>query len=436
MIRENILLVLLFALSFGVFSQNGWDWGSDKIAATRKYQYLTTYMQAKRYQDCREATFWLMKNAPNLNVDLYKRASVVYKECAKSSIDSDLTVVQDSAMLIYDLWVDRFGTDQNTSTIFNKKSLIYYRYLKGRSAINLDSLASFYKKTLELNKGKTYLRSIEYYMEIANRQKSLGSFSTDQLFGAYNLSLATTTAKKEVKKDNDAELKKIDKLETKLLKSVMSSINMNCDEIISFFAPKMQIDPQNADLANTARKFLDQSNCNESDLYFQSVKVVTEQNPSVDRFLYLAGLEQNRKRIDSALDYLEKALILASSKEQESDIYLQIAQLYNSQADKSRARINAEKSAAKGFNLSKSYTLIGDLYYNSGEDCTNEDELISRSIYIAAYLEYQKAGNANKMAIAKQQFPSMEDIFVRSKKIGDIVNTGCWINESVPLKKR
>ena len=98
-----IAIAFLLSISFGVFAQNGWDWGTDKIAATRKYQYLTTYMQSKRYQECRSATNWLLVNAPNLNVDLYKRASVVYKECAKVSEGEDLVVVQDSALLVYDL---------------------------------------------------------------------------------------------------------------------------------------------------------------------------------------------------------------------------------------------------------------------------------------------------------------------------------------------
>ena len=76
------------------------------------------------------------------------------------------------------------------------------------------------------------------------------------------------------------------------------------------------------------------------------------------------------------------------------------------------------------------------MYYGSGNDCANSDEITARSIYIAAYLEYEKAGNTQKMNNAKKQFPSMEDIFVKSKKEGDIVNTGCWINKDVPLKKR
>ena len=40
------------------------------------------------------------------------------------------------------------------------------------------------------------------------------------------------------------------------------------------------------------------------------------------------------------------------------------------------------------------------------------------------------------MASAKEQFPTMEDIFVRNKKEGDLIKVGCWINENVALKKK
>ena len=73
---------------------------------------------------------------------------------------------------------------------------------------------------------------------------------------------------------------------------------------------------------------------------------------------------------------------------------------------------------------------------HSPKRCSSDDFLRKKSIYIAAYNMYQKAGNTSKMNLAKQQFPTIEEIFVRNRKEGEQINTACWINETVSLTKR
>ena len=59
-----------------------------------------------------------------------------------------------------------------------------------------------------------------------------------------------------------------------------------------------------------------------------------------------------------------------------------------------------------------------------------------RLVYLAAYDMYQRAGESKKMASAKDQFPSKEDIFLVNWTAGDTQRVGCWINESVTIRTR
>ena len=86
--------------------------------------------------------------------------------------------------------------------------------------------------------------------------------------------------------------------------------------------------------------------------------------------------------------------------------------------------------------LTKSYSLIGDLYFQSSGTCSTGNKVQDRAAYIAAYNIYMKAGNSAKAQEAKAQFPSMEEMFLYNQKPGDVINTGCWIGESVKLDKR
>jgi len=85
----------------------------------------------------------------------------------------------------------------------------------------------------------------------------------------------------------------------------------------------------------------------------------------------------------------------------------------------------------------ESWEKIGDLYYNSFDDCAKRQNMAEdRLVYLAAYEMYQKAGNASGMARAKAQFPSKEEIFLLNWQAGSTQRVGCWIGESVVLKTR
>ena len=83
------------------------------------------------------------------------------------------------------------------------------------------------------------------------------------------------------------------------------------------------------------------------------------------------------------------------------------------------------------------FNLVGNLYFTSFADCKGgESKVLDRAIFIAAYDMYQKAGNSAQMAAAKEQFPSIEDIFNENYQEGQEVTLECWINTSVKLARR
>ena len=167
--------------------------------------------------------------------------------------------------------------------------------------------------------------------------------------------------------------------------------------------------------------------------------MILKQEPTISAYKEKGNVLANLKRYSEAIEDYKKAAELAETdgeKETEADLYLKIAKLYSSLGQKSSARSYARKSIALGFNSSEAHTFIGDLYMYSSDDCKSDDVLQYRSIYIAAYEEYKRAGNSAKMESAHQNFPSMEEIFVRNKKVGESINTGCWIGETVTLQKR
>jgi len=59
-----------------------------------------------------------------------------------------------------------------------------------------------------------------------------------------------------------------------------------------------------------------------------------------------------------------------------------------------------------------------------------------RLVFLLAADYYQRAGNGKKVAMAKEAFPSKEDIFLVNYKAGDSKKVECWINESTTIRTR
>ena len=144
------------------------------------------------------------------------------------------------------------------------------------------------------------------------------------------------------------------------------------------------------------------------------------------------------KDYEKAEPVLDKALTLAENDAQKAEIQFELAKLYGAKGQKSAARTAAKEAANLDESKSKdSWKLIADMYMSSINDCKGgESRAKDYSIYIAAYNAYQRAGDSNGMAQARQRFPSKEELFTESLQVGGTINTGCWIGETVTLATR
>jgi tetratricopeptide (TPR) repeat protein len=143
-------------------------------------------------------------------------------------------------------------------------------------------------------------------------------------------------------------------------------------------------------------------------------------------------------KLDSAETYLNKATELETDPGKKADLYYDLANINYKKGNKVAARDFALKAVEANDTLKeKAYTLIGHMYMASFEQCKKGKSMVDdRAIFLAAYDMYQKAGNAEGMSNAKEQFPSKEDIFNLNIKAGDSISIGCWINATTTIRTR
>ena len=118
-------------------------------------------------------------------------------------------------------------------------------------------------------------------------------------------------------------------------------------------------------------------------------------------------------------------------------MYLRKAQVYQVIGNKRKSRDNARKSISLNTSNPDAYKLIGNLYMSSYDDCREgKSRVQDRLVVIAAYNIFKSGGLTSQANQAREQFPSMEEIFNENMEVGESMNTGCWINETVTLNKR
>ncbi len=429
------LTSLFFALlfSFCALAQDGYDWGPHKPSAQGKWYHVDKSIKAKQYNTCVNQIHWLLENAPNLHVDLYKQASKVLQEAEKVEKSTlRKTALQDSILWVYDKRLELFG---DTANVLNRKGLVAYKYK--RNDVNaVSELFNLYNNSYTLNRGESYPQNVQYWVLTASKAKKNDIINENQFLEIFFQASDYVDDQKTRHFNNPKKIAGFEKMQTQFESVLESTVQLDCEKIETIFGESFRTNSEDIVLAKKVYRLLKKAKCYKNDMLYSAIHTININQPSANGYITEAQIYEVKKDFTSALGAFEKAIELAKSEEQKADIYIKMADIYRAKGDKLNARACAKKALATGFQTAKAYNLIGDLYLYSFKECKCDDVLQTRSIYIAAYEMYKKAGNTSKMNQAKENFPSAEDIFNLDKTEGDQISTGCWINETVSLQKR
>lgn len=430
---KRILLFLAITSLTLTYAQDGYDWGQHKPLTQGKWYHVDKSIKAKQYGACVGQIHWLLANAPNLHVDLYKQASRVLQDAEKNEKNIDRKkVLQDSVLWVYDKRITLFG---DTANVLNRKGLVAYKYKRKDASLTGD-LFNLYNQSFTLNKEASYPQNVLYWVLTASKAKKSSIINENQFLEIF-FQASDFTDKCKLKAESDAKkVAGFEKMQTQFETVLESTVQLDCEKIDAIFGEQFRANPDDIVLAKKVFQLLKKAKCYKNDMLYTALQTINVHQPSANGYITEAQLHEVKKDYTSALEAFEKAVELAKSEEQQADIYLKMADIYRAKGDKVNARVFARKTLQTGHQSAKAYTLIGDLYLYSFDDCKSDNVLQTRSIYIAAYEMYKKAGNTAKMNKSKENFPSAEDIFNLDKAEGDQISTGCWINETVSLQKR
>ena len=437
MVKKLLFLSLLstsFLSNAQIGNQPGWTWPEDQELfniAQEKQAFSRVSMKLENYADAYGALTWLYQNNPNLHESIYIDGVTALEKLIGTSNDpARKTIMEDSMMVLYDMRMQYFD---NKAEVMGRKAYSAFKLYYNKPA-KFPMLAALYDNAYAMSPTEFAYFNMTPYMTLAKfyYQRNPEEMPATRVLDIHDR--ITTAINAQKSSDPDKLKREQDKVDA-LLNSMGDIIT--CEFIGEKLAPKIKADP--TDL-NTAKKIFSYSlkaKCSDEPFFLDAGKIVYENDPSYELAYALGNKHLNQGETLQAKAYLEKALSLTEDKENLYETNYAIALCHVKEGNKVAARAAAYKAISQKPGDKKAYGLIGNLYYTSFNDCKEGVSIVQdRAVFIAAYEMYEKAGNQEQMKACKEQFPSIEEIFNEEREVGQSITVGCWIGETVAIRRR
>lgn len=412
-IISGLVVMMLTKLSAQVTQEDVFD---------HKLMFNDLY-NIKEYQEALPYLKWLLVNAPDVDESIYIKGVRTIDAILKNvNAPEERLNLQEFALKIYDQRMEYFG---EKAIVKNLQLTTIYKYFI-KNIEKYDSLLSLFEIAISEKIDSISNTNFLAYFDILRRTKRYNLAINEKLVLSNYSQISELMTKRDKKDGYDA------KIETFLTEV----IPLSCERIEQIFRLKLQDSIESVRSAKMLVNLSLKKKCTNSDIFNEALDLVIKYEPTTNILLYKAKKALKKNQLKDAEMYFGKALIMNDKVNIESDIYLNLAKIYTLRNQKSKASEYAFKSI-KTNNNNKAYSLIGNLYMSSFTECVGENDLIERrAVFIAAYDMFEKANDTKNMAIAKSQFPSMEEIHMNSYALGQEVSVNCWFQKTVSIKKR
>jgi tetratricopeptide (TPR) repeat protein len=432
------MLVLLAAATTGWAQCKEIKWPEDKKKAEECVALWGDALKAGgNLKSAVPAIQWMLTNAPQWNTKLYIDGVTLYDKLADAETDpAKKKVLVDSLLLLHDLRVKNCGDEIN---VMNRKAYASYKYnIKNKE--QLEGLLALYDKVFEISGTNVTDGNLVAYMTTVKANRVyLKKITDDEIIQRYDKIIAVTDAKIAAAK-TPADADKLKGYKEAVDALLISMVKVDCDFVKKNLAPKFRQNPNDLALAKKIFKFMLEGKCTEDPLWLEAGEAIHKLSPDKDFGLLKALAASNiaKDNYNRAEELLKEALTiptLTNNEKAEAQRYM--GSIEAKKKNYSAARELFRQAAANNPNDKESWEKIGDLYYNSFDECAKrKSHAEDRLVYLAAYEMYQKSGNAAAIARAKAQFPSKEEIFELNWTKGSSQRVGCWINETVIIQTR
>lgn len=433
--KRLLAYAFIFPMMGSVFAQAGWNWPEDeelKNQALEKQAYYKVLMSQSKYDEALEPLKWLYTNNPNLNQSIYIDGVKCLTNVAKEANPERKVQLQDSIIWMFEMRLEHF--DNDAATLDREAYEAFKLYYRTPAKYGL--LADIYAAAYEANGADISPFNMNTYMMLATNYYKVDptAMPAEKVLDIHTQISDIISEQKKAGGNRE----RLDKEQAKV-DGFLASVSdiLNCDFIENNLVPKFREDPSDLATAKQIFKYSLKAKCTGEHYFLEASETVYASQPSFELAKALGSKYMASNEYDKAYEYHSEAENLAETNEEKADALLGQAIAASKMGNKVKSRSLAYESLSAKPGNKDAYNLIGNLYFTSYQECLGgKSKVVDRGVFIAAYEMYKKSGNTSQMTASKEQFPSIEDIFSEGYEEGDNITVGCWINETVKIKRR
>ena len=451
-IKFSKLLIIGLILSIGAtFAQTGLEDGSkhghgeDSIRCMKNLSLYNEYYKQKNFPDA--LVYWqqLFDESPKATSNIYSHGETMYKALlGKEKNPVKREEYYNKLMSIYDQRVKYFGNSKKypASYIMGKKGLAMIKY-KGTDKDIVNEASVLINKAITERGVKTQSAVIITFMTNTVAKYKDGDIDEMTVVDNYNTASTVLTKKIQIAKgDRKIEYEGYKKMVDKLF---ASSGAASCENIEKIFEPQLSEHGEDLDWLKRINRLLVRSECDESQLFFNTSELLYKIEPSASSAYGLFKMNLETKNIEKAKQYLKEAIELEEDDDIKAKYYTKLALLSLSEKRYQEVKSISLKAIALKPNCGTAYILIGKAYAASA-NTYGKNAFEHSTVYWVAVdkfakakrIEPDKADEANNLiGIYSAHFPNKEEIFFQKEvAIGAPYKIGGWINETTKVRER
>lgn len=432
-------------VSIGVNAQKGKDdsskygHGEDSVNCLRNLSLYREYVRNNDYSMAKKYWENVFDECPKASKNTYIDGTKMYKDfLEKNNNPERKNTLSDTLMLIYNRRIEYFG---EKGKVRGRQGADLLRFRRNDGEEYLKQGYDYLKESIKLLDAKVSNAVLPTLLSASITLGNSGTFEAKQVIEDYLLVNRIIDAKIEKKPNNS----RLTDLKRAMDVNFVEEGPGDCETLVGFFEEEIKTKKEDPAFLEMLTNLLSTRGCTDNELYFAAVKDLHKLAPSASSAIKIAMLAEDKNLHDQAIKYFQQALQLETEDIKKGDIYFNLALTYKKTKQKSKSREAALNAVKFKPGFGESYLLIGQLYADSKNECTNtaDNKNLSNAVYWAAVDMFIKAKTtdrtleeqANKLILTyTPYFPPKEDAFFKGWNEGDTYRIGCWINESTKVR--
>jgi tetratricopeptide (TPR) repeat protein len=430
LVAISIAFILPADAQKGVEDGSRYGHGEDSIRCIRNLSLYREYAKNDNYD--RAIPFWriVFQECPRSSKNIYIDGPKMYREFIKNTNNPvrEQEMI-DTLMLIYD---KRMKYYQDSGNVLGRKAIDLLRFRRD-DVEYIKEAYGYLKQSIEIDKKESSYAVLATFMTSGITLYKADELNAEQVIKDY----ATVTEIMDHLISKRPNSRTLNNLKETIDDNFIESGAASCDQLVDLYRPRYDQDPENVELLKKITIFLEQSGCADTELFFEASASLHNQEPSSLSAANLARMSVEKDNFQAAYDYFKQAIEMETDEEKKADLYYSTGIVARNLDRYSEARDYAYKALDIRPEWGEPYILIGNLYANSKNQCSDIE--LPNAIYWAAVDKFVKAKQVDASVEDRANdliqtyagyFPNKEEAFFLEVLEGSSYTVGCWINET------